>query len=64
VNGPDRGAAAALQPYRATVHALLGQLREVTVRWIPRHKNSAADALSQRAAALPQNESTDDLLAD
>jgi ribonuclease HI len=64
VNGPDRGAAAALQPYRAAVHALLGQLREVTVRWIPRHKNSAADALSQRAAALPQNESTDDLLAD
>jgi ribonuclease HI len=50
VNGPEHQAARALLPYRNAVHALLAQLREVSLRWIPRHKNSAADALAQRGA--------------
>jgi len=50
VNGPEHAAARALLPYRRTVHTLLGQLRDVRLRWVPRHKNTAADALSQRAA--------------
>jgi ribonuclease HI len=51
VNGPERQAAQALLPYRRAVHGLMARLRQVTLRWIPRHKNTAADALSQRAAA-------------
>ena len=54
INGPALYAAASLQEYRAAAHALLAQLQGVTLRWIPRHKNGAADALSQRAAALAQ----------
>jgi ribonuclease HI len=54
VNGPDHAAAPALQAYRRAVHALLAQLGDVTLRWIPRHRNSAADALSQRASLAPQ----------
>jgi ribonuclease HI len=50
VNGPEHAAAQALLPYRRAVHALLAQLRGVTLRWIPRHRNTAADALSQRAS--------------
>jgi ribonuclease HI len=50
VNGPDHAAAPVLQSYRQAVHALLAQLGEVTLRWIPRHRNTAADALSQRAS--------------
>lgn len=50
VNGPDHAAAPALQAYRRAVHALLAQLENVTLRWIPRHRNTAADALSQRAS--------------
>ena len=50
VNGPDHAAAPALQAYRSAVHALLAQLDNVTLRWIPRHRNTAADALSQRAS--------------
>jgi ribonuclease HI len=53
VNGPDHQAARALLPYRDAVHALLAQLRDVSLRWIPRHKNTAADALSQRGALAP-----------
>jgi ribonuclease HI len=64
VNGPDDGAAPALKPYRAAAHALLGRLREVSLRWIPRHKNTQADALSQRAAALPSDEPLDDFITD
>jgi hypothetical protein len=30
----------------------MARLRQVTLRWIPRHKNAAADALSQRASSL------------
>jgi ribonuclease HI len=47
--------AASLQPYRLAAQALLAQLHGVTLRWIPRHKNGAADALSQRAAGLHQD---------
>ncbi|MES2152001.1 MAG: ribonuclease HI family protein [Pseudomonadota bacterium] len=48
-----RPAAAALSELRNEAQALLAQLREVSLRWIPRHKNGAADALSQRAAREP-----------
>ena len=51
VNGPDGAAASSLRAYRAQALDLLGQLDEVCVRWLPRHKNGAADALSQRAVA-------------
>jgi ribonuclease HI len=64
VNGPGHSAATALQPYRQAVHTLLDQLRNVTLRWIPRHKNTQADALSQRAANLPSDQASDDLIPD
>jgi len=51
VNGALADSAAVLRPLRARVHALLAQLPATTLRWIPRHKNGEADALSQRATA-------------
>ncbi len=54
VNGPDHAAARVLQPYRDQVHALLARLGDVTLRWIPRHRNTAADALSQRASHVTE----------
>lgn len=54
VNGPALYAAASLEEYRTAAHALLAQLGRVTLRWIPRHKNAAADALSQLTAAIPE----------
>lgn len=54
MNGPALYAAASLANYRAAAHALLAQLRGVTLRWIPRHKNAVADDLSQRASAIPE----------
>jgi ribonuclease HI len=50
MNGPPHTAAPALASYRQQAHTLLAQLDGATLRWIPRHKNGAADALSQRAA--------------
>jgi ribonuclease HI len=44
------GGARSLQAQREQVRSLMAQLSDVTLRWIPRHKNGAADALSQRAA--------------
>lgn len=41
--------AGTLSAYHARARALLAQLPEVTLRWIPRHRNAVADALSQRA---------------
>ncbi len=41
--------ASALFELRERASALMAQLEGVTLRWIPRHKNGAADALSQRA---------------
>ncbi|MDQ1812957.1 ribonuclease HI family protein [Massilia sp. CCM 9210] len=51
VNGPELAGAPSLQAYRAQALALLGRIDSACVRWLPRHKNQAADALSQRAAA-------------
>ncbi|MDB5933007.1 MAG: hypothetical protein JWQ01_351, partial [Massilia sp.] len=53
VNGPDATAAVSLHAYRQAALALIAQLRGVTLRWIPRHKNGEADALSQRARRAP-----------
>ena len=49
VHAPDSASAPALRAYRARVRALLERLPGSTLRWIPRHKNRQADALSQRA---------------
>jgi ribonuclease HI len=49
VNGSDAAAAPALNELRQVALALTAQLRGFTLRWIPRHKNSEADALSQLA---------------
>ena len=50
VNGPAACAAPSLAAYRAAVHALLARIGAVTLRWVPRHKNLEADALSQQAS--------------
>ncbi|MBD8532337.1 MULTISPECIES: ribonuclease HI family protein [unclassified Massilia] len=42
--------APSLHPYRVRVHALLARLPGASLRWVPRHKNLDADALSQRAS--------------
>ena len=52
----DVGAAASsrapsLHALREQAVALIGQLQDVVLRWIPRHRNPEADALSQRAVA-------------
>jgi ribonuclease HI len=49
VTGPDLYAAPALAGYRARALALLARLPDVRLAWVPRHKNTGADALSQRA---------------
>lgn len=59
VNGPDLYAAPALAPYRARVLALLARLPDVRLRWVPRHKNAEADALSQRAFATCSPDESD-----
>ncbi len=45
-----------LAEYRTQAQALLARLGAVSLRWLPRHKNTEADALSQRAAATAVNE--------
>jgi len=50
VNGPDAFAAPSLASYRTAVRALAARIGSCTLRWVPRHKNLEADALSQRAA--------------
>jgi ribonuclease HI len=57
VAAPASKSAPALQPYRARALALLAQLPGATLRWVPRHKNLDADALSQRASIPPAMES-------
>jgi ribonuclease HI len=52
-NGSDSAAAPSLGELRQAALALTAQLRGFTLRWIPRHKNSEADALSQRARSAP-----------
>ncbi|WP_305821942.1 ribonuclease HI family protein [Massilia brevitalea] len=59
VNGALADSAAVLRPLRARVHALLARLPATTLRWIPRHKNGDADALSQRATAALAEEIDD-----
>ena len=59
VNGSLDAGAVVLRPLRTRVHVLLAQLPPTTLRWIPRHKNLEADALSQRATAS-LNEELDD----
>jgi ribonuclease HI len=49
--------APSLHALREAAVALLVQLEDVVLRWIPRHKNPEADALSQRAV---RNWSADD----
>lgn len=56
VNGSDADSAVVLRPLRAQVRALLARLPATTLRWIPRHKNLEADALSQRASACVAEE--------
>jgi ribonuclease HI len=49
VNGPASASAPSLRDYRNRACALLARLPQAQLRWIPRHKNFEADALSQRA---------------
>jgi ribonuclease HI len=51
VTGPDAGAAPALAAYRIQARARLERLPGTRLRWVPRHRNGVADALSQRAFA-------------
>lgn len=41
-----------LEAHREKVGALMAQLAQVNVRWVPRHRNGEADRLSQQAAIL------------
>ena len=50
VAAPASQRAASLAPLRARVHTLLARLPGARLRWVPRHKNMDADALSQRAS--------------
>ena len=56
---PPHRAAQSLLALHAATHALLAQLGDVQLRWIPRHKNTHADALSQRGSALHPETSDD-----
>jgi ribonuclease HI len=53
VGAPLSKRAASLAPLRERVHALLAELPGARLRWVPRHKNMDADALSQRASLTP-----------
>lgn len=46
-----RAAAAGLDEQRTQALSLLAQLENVTLRWVPRHRNGEADRLSQQAIA-------------
>lgn len=48
--GADLDAAPTLAAYRSRVRELIALLPEVRLRWVPRHRNADADALSQGAA--------------
>ncbi|MDB5776163.1 MAG: hypothetical protein JWP38_2296 [Herbaspirillum sp.] len=45
--------AGALSEHHARARALLAQLPNAVLQWIPRRRNTAADALSQRATSVP-----------
>jgi ribonuclease HI len=59
VSGPDAHAAPALRAWRDQAKALLARFKRVSLRWVPRHRNQAADALSQRALAPLSDSDTD-----
>lgn len=52
--------AAGLETHRARAAALMAQLDDVTLRWIPRHRNADADRLSQQAIASWPQQPDDD----
>ena len=54
VNRRTQAGAASLGPQRARTRELMAQLAKVELRWIPRHRNGAADQLSQQAGAAWQ----------
>jgi ribonuclease HI len=58
VAAADAKSAPVLQPYRDRARALLARLPGTALRWVPRHKNVDADALSQRAS-LPSSTESD-----
>ncbi|MFC0251660.1 ribonuclease HI family protein [Massilia consociata] len=60
VNAPDCASAPALRACRTQARALLARLPGTTLRWIPRHKNARADALSQRAVPPLHDEEAHD----
>ncbi|WP_091875263.1 ribonuclease HI family protein [Massilia yuzhufengensis] len=65
VNAPDSASSPILRSYRDRARALLARLPGATLRWIPRHKNARADALSQRATPpLPIEELHEQRTAD
>ena len=43
--GPEKDASPKLAEYRKQAHALLSELTTVSLKWVPRHKNTEADAL-------------------
>jgi ribonuclease HI len=51
VAAPPQSRSPALQGMREAAVALIAQLDNVSLRWVPRRKNPEADALSQRAVA-------------
>lgn len=55
VTGCDANAAPTLTALRSNACDLITRLGGVTLRWLPRHKNADADALSQRAIAQSGN---------
>ena len=63
VNGLGAHAAPSLAGYRARARSLLARLPDTTLRWIPRHRNHEADALSQRAVPRTMHDQNDDRTA-
>jgi ribonuclease HI len=59
VTGADIDAAPALQAYRSAARALMARIDGLQLRWVPRHKNTQADALSQRAFDDSLTDTTD-----
>jgi ribonuclease HI len=58
VKGDAAKGAASLQQERTRALGLIAQLSEVELRWIPRHRNGAADRLSQQGVALWRDDSS------
>lgn len=59
VKRPAAAGAPALAAQRARVGALLAQLEQVTLEWIPRHRNGAADRLARQAFDAGHDEAAD-----